>query len=108
MRVSKDSWGTSGSNGGEVELILNNQKALGNILVDSISTLNMSLNSNSYYDGIINGDNSAKEIKLSLDKSSFIKLEGDCYITSLDNEDTSNSNIDFNGYKLYVNGSAIN
>lgn len=108
LRVSKDSWGTSGSNGGEVELILNNQKALGNILVDSISTLNMSLNSNSYYDGIINGDNSAKEIKLSLDKSSFIKLEGDCYITSLDNEDTSNSNIDFNGYKLYVNGSAIN
>ena len=108
LRVSKDSWGTSGSNGGEVELILNNQKALGNILVDSISTLNMSLNSNSYYDGIINRDNSAKEIKLSLDKSSFIKLEGDCYITSLDNEDTSNSNIDFNGYKLYVNGSAIN
>lgn len=108
LRVSKDSWGTSGSNGGEVELILNNQKAFGNILVDSISTLNMSLNSNSYYDGIINGDNSAKEIKLSLDKSSFIKLEGDCYITSLDNEDTSNSNIDFNGYKLYVNGSAIN
>ena len=108
LRISKDSWGTSGSNGGEVELILNNQKALGNILVDSISTLNMSLSSNSYYDGIINGDNSAKEIKLSLDKSSSIKLEGDCYITSLDNEDTSNSNIDFNGYKLYVNGSAVN
>ena len=26
----------------------------------------------------------------------------------LDNADSTNSNIDFNGYKLYVNGSAIN
>lgn len=29
-------------------------------------------------------------------------------LTSLDNEDTTNSNIDFNGYKLYVNNVAIN
>lgn len=29
-------------------------------------------------------------------------------ITSLENEDSSNSNIDLNGYKLYVNGKAIN
>ncbi len=34
----------------------------------------------------------------------FIKT----YVTSLENADTTNSNIDFNGYKLYVNGTAIN
>lgn len=28
-------------------------------------------------------------------------------VTSLDDEDTTYSNIDFNGYKLYVNGKAI-
>ena len=42
------------------------------------------------------------------DKSSKIKLTKDTYITSLENADKTNSNIDFNGYKLYVNGKAIN
>ena len=39
---------------------------------------------------------------------SKIKLTGDFYITSLEDDDTTYSNIDFNGYKLYVNGVAIN
>ena len=55
-----------------------------------------------------NNDKTAKDINLTLDNSSQIKLTGDSYITSFDNEDSSNSNIDFNGYKLYVNGVAIN
>lgn len=57
---------------------------------------------------MINNDNTAKSITLKLDKTSKIKLIGDTYITSLDNADTTNSNIDFNGYKLYVNNTAIN
>lgn len=108
LRIQKDSWGNSGSNGGEVTLYLKNQKVTGNIVVDTISTLSMSLTSNSSYTGIINGDKTAQEINLTLDKSSKIKLTGDSYVTSLDNEDSSNSNIDFNGYKLYVDGVAIN
>ena len=31
-------------------------------------------------------------------------LTGDSYVTSLTNEDSSNSNINLNGYKLYVGG----
>ena len=108
LRIQKDSWGKSGSNGGDVTLNLTNQKATGNIVVDSISTLNMTLKSASYYEGTINSDNSAESIKLTLDSSSKIKLTGDSYITSLDDEDSSYSNIDFNGYKLYVNGVEIN
>ncbi len=103
LRIQKDSWGNSGSNGGSVTLKTTNQNIIGNIVVDSISTLDMTLNS-STYEGIINGENTAKSITLKLDKNSKIKLIGDSYITSLDNEDDSNSNIDFNGYKLYVNG----
>ena len=87
---------------------MENQEAKGNIVIDSISTLDMTMNTNSYYEGTINGENSAKEIKLTLDKTSKIKLTGDSYITSLNNANTNNSNIDFNGYKLYVNGEAIN
>lgn len=103
LRIQKDSWGNSGSNGGNVTLKTTNQNIIGNIVVDSISTLDMTLNSSSF-EGIINSENTAKSITLKLDKNSKIKLTGDSYITSLDNEDNSNSNIDFNGYKLYVNG----
>lgn len=66
------------------------------------------------YKGTINSNNKAKSIKLVLDKTSKIKLTGDSYVSSLDdsdtsyNSDTSYSNIDFNDYKLYVNGKAIN
>jgi hypothetical protein len=87
---------------------MSNQNVIGNIVIDYISTLDMTLKLNFYYEGTINGDNTAKLISLTLDNSSKIKLTGNSYITSLDNEDSSNSNIDFNGYKLYVNGEAIN
>lgn len=108
LRIQKDSWGNTGSNGGDVTLIMTYQEAIGNIVVDSISKLNMTIKSNSYYEGTINGDNTAKEITLKLDSNSKIKLTGDSYITSLEDEDTTYSNIDFNGYKLYVNGKFIN
>ncbi len=108
LRVQKDSWGNSGANGGDVTVFLTNQKANGNIVVDSISTLDINLSTGSVYEGTINGDNSAKEVNITLDTSSKIKLTGDSYITSLANEVEDYSNIDFNGYKLYVNGVAIN
>ena len=54
------------------------------------------------------GENSAKSITLKIDNTSKMKLTGDCYITELEDSDTTYSNIDFNGYKLYVNGVAIN
>ena len=108
LRIQKDSWGNSGSNGGNVTLNLTNQKASGKIVVDSISTLKMTMKSNSYFEGAINSKNTAKSISLKLDKTSKIKLTADSYVTSLDDADSSYSNIDFNGYKLYVNGKAIN
>ena len=108
LRVQKDAWGKSGSNGGAVTLNMNNQKATGNIVVDSISTLVMAMKSGSSYTGTINGDKSAKSIKLTLDESSTITLTGDSYVTSLSDADSSYSNINFNGHKLYVNGVAIN
>ena len=108
LRAQADSWGNSGSNGGDVTLVMTKQKATGNIVIDSISTLDMTMKSGSYYEGTINGDNSAKSIKLTLDKKSKIKLTSDSYVTSLDDADTDYSNIDFNGYTLYVNGEAIN
>ncbi len=108
LRIQKDSWGNSGSNGGDVMLKLTDQKASGNIVVDSISTLDMTMSDGSVYEGTINGDKTAKSLKLTLDKSSKIKLTGDSYVSSIDDADKDYSNIDFNGYKLYVNGKAVN
>ena len=104
LRIQKDSWGNTGSNGGDVTLTIDNQKSIGNIVVDSISTLDMEMENNSYFEGIINGDKTAKNISLKIDGNSKIKLTGDSYITSIEDVDTTYSNIDFNGYKLYVNG----
>ena len=106
LRIQKDSWGNSGANGGNVTLSLKNQEVIGSIVVDSISTLDMKLAS-SYYEGAINNSNTAKKISLTISKDSKIKLTGDTYVSSLTNEET-NSNIDFNGYKLYVNNVSIN
>lgn len=108
LRVQKDSWGNSGSNGGDVTLNMTNQESDGDIVIDSISTLTMNLKEKSLFTGKINSENSAKSIKLVLDKTSKIKLTGDSYVSSLEDEDSSYDNIDFNGYKLYVNGTAIN
>lgn len=100
-------WGNSGSNGGNVTLNAENQTLEGDIEIDNISTLTMNLSSSSYK-GTINADNTAKEITLKLDSNSNITLTGDSYITSLEDSDSSYRNINFNGYKLYVNGTAIN
>ena len=97
----------NGSNGGDVDLTLINQKIKGNIVVDSISSLSMKLTKSSIFTGTINSNNEAKEIKLTLDSNSKIKLTGNSYVSELDDEDTSYSNIDLNGYKLYVGGKEL-
>ena len=106
LRIQKDSWGESGSNGGTVTLNMTNQKATGDIVVDSISKLTMNLASGSSFIGVINGDN-AGEVELVLDDSSSITLTGDTYVKSLTNTDVTNSNIHTNGYKLYVNDTLL-
>ena len=108
LRIQSGKWGRSGSNGGDVTLNANNQTINGHIFVDNISTLNMKLTNGSNYTGKINGNNTAKNITLSLDSTSKITLTGDTYVTNLEDADSSYSNIKFNGYKLYVNGIAIN
>ena len=106
LRIKKDSWGNSGSNGGTVTLNMTNQKAAGNIIVDSISKLTMNLTNGSSFSGAINSDNSG-EVELTLDSSSSITLTGDTYVKSLTNANTTNDNINTNGYKFYVNGTLL-
>ena len=103
LRIQKDSWGNSGSNGGTVTLNLTKQEVSGNIVVDSISKLIINLSDSSSFKGTINNSNEG-EVTLTLDKTSSITLIGDTYVKSLTNADSTNSNINLNGYKLYVGG----
>ena len=81
LSASADSWGRSGQNGGDVTLNLKNQDITGAILSDSLSSVSVNLDSDSTW-----------------------TLTGDSYVTSF-NGDLSNVNL--NGYTLYVNGVAV-
>ena len=103
VKTAADSrWGKAGENGGHLTLRASNQALSGNIVADSISTIAIDMANGSSLVGAINTDNTAKEITLKLSKDSSWTLTGDSYVKSLTNEDTTNSNIHLNGYKLVV------
>ena len=103
VKAAADSrWGNAGENGGHLTLRASNQELSGNIVADSISTIALDMTNRSSLVGAINTDNTAKEITVKLSKDSSWTLTGDSYVKSLTNEDTTNSNIQLNGYKLVV------
>ena len=107
MRVCGNSgsrgWGQSGSNGAQVEFTADGQNISGDIIVDSISTLDMTLTNGSSFTGRISiaanlTGSSAVENNavITIGKGCTWKLTGDCTVTSL----TNNGTIDFNGYTI--------
>ena len=96
-------WGTAGSNGAQVELTAKDQTLKGDIIVDSISTLDLTLSDNSTLEGTINiydneqngaaVDNNAV---IQIDEGCTWTLTGDCTISSL----TNNGTINYNGYSI--------
>lgn len=103
VKAAADSrWGKTGENGGHLTLRTSNQELSGNIMADSISTIDLDMTNGSSLVGAVNTDNTAKEVTVKLSKDSNWILTGDSYVKSLSNEDTTGSNIQLNGYKLVV------
>ena len=103
VKAAADSrWGKTGENGGHLTLRTSNQELSGNIMADSISTIALDMTNGSSLVGAVNTDNTAKEVTVKLSKDSNWTLTGDSYVKSLNNEDTTGSNIHLNGYKLVV------
>ena len=107
LRVSGNSstngWGTAGKNGGSAEVTADAQTLEGNIIVDSISTLNLTLKNGSSLKGTINIVDNAQNgtavdnnAVVTIEKGCTWTLTGDCTITSL----TNNGTINFNGYTI--------
>ncbi|MDD6243371.1 MAG: hypothetical protein PUA99_09635 [Roseburia hominis] len=101
---SSRGWGTEGANGGDVTLTADSQEFTGNILVDEISSLALTMKNGTSYEGAINPDGDGGTVDVTLDDDSTWTLTGDSYITSFDGD---TSNITANGYHLYVNGEKV-
>lgn len=101
---SSRGWGTEGANGGDVTLTADSQEFTGNILVDEISSLALTMKNGTSYEGAINPDGAGGTVDVTLDDDSTWTLTGDSYIASFDGD---TSNITANGYHLYVNGEQV-
>ena len=101
---SSRGWGTEGANGGDVTLTADSQEFTGNILVDEISSMVLTMKNGTSYEGAINPDGDGGTVDVTLDDNSTWTLTGDSYITSFDGD---TSNITANGYHPYVNGEQV-
>ena len=107
LRVTGNSashgWGTAGSNGAQVDMICDAQTLTGSILVDTISTLNLTLKNGSSFNGTIQISDNAEggaavsdNAVVTIEAGCTWTLTGDCTVTSL----TNNGTINFNGYTI--------
>jgi hypothetical protein len=107
---ANDRWGTSGSNGGTAIVIADAQTLSGNLVADSISGLNLTLENGSSLTGAINAEKTAKIVSVTLDKSSTWTVTADSYVTTFADADgisgTSITNIVGNGHNIYYDASS--
>ena len=99
LRIEAGAWWKSWSNGWDVTLKLINQDVDWDIIVDSISSLDMSITNGSSFKWAINTDNQSQDITVTLDSTSTWTLTADTYITKLNNNWWT---INYNGHKLVV------
>ncbi len=109
LKAAAGNWGTSGANGGTANLTADGQTLKGNVVADSIGSLNITLQNSSSLTGSINADKAAKAARLTLDASSTWNVAGDSSLTSLTLtggvSGTTISNVTGNGHTVYYDAS---
>lgn len=114
LRVSgntaRQGWGKAGANGAQLECELDQQAAEGDIEVDAISSLQLTLKNKSQLSGAIRLVDNAKHartdeahISVIVGEGCIWKLTGDCTLTSLENYGT----IDFNGHTITLENGTV-
>lgn len=96
--LSADSWGKDGSNGGHAEVVLKSQKVKGNVSVDELSSVDLTLSDGSRFEGAVVGDGTKNVV---VEDGSVWILTGDSEIDSLD---ASAGSVETNGFSLVVGG----
>ena len=96
-------WGTAGSNGAQVEFTADAQALQGDIVVDTISTLQLTLQNGSTFTGTVNildnaegGTAVSDNAVVTVESGCTWTLTDDCTLTSL----TNNGTINFNGHTI--------
>ena len=95
-------WGTAGANGAQVEFTADAQTLEGDIVVDTISTLDLTLKNGSGFTGTVNIENAqggtavSDNVVVTVESGCTWTLTGDCVITSL----TNNGTINYNGHTI--------
>lgn len=96
-------WGTAGSNGAQVEFAAGGQTLAGDIIVDTISNLTVTMKNGSTFTGTINivdnaegGTAVSDNAIVAIESGCTWNLTGNCTLTSL----TNNGTINFNGYTI--------
>jgi hypothetical protein len=109
-QAAAGNWGTSGSNGGHLVMVMNGQTLSGAMTADSISSLNVTLKNSSALTSAVNTAATAKTVAITMDATSTWTLAGNSYVTTLaDSAGVSGStitNITGNGYNLYYDATA--
>ena len=103
LRAAAAGWGSEGSNGGHVTLNATGQNIDGDMVVDSVSSLNLYLKDGSTFEGAINSSKAEGDVYVDVSGGSKWVLTADSYISSLTCDADS---IDLNGHALYVDGKA--
>ncbi len=98
---SSRGWGTQGANGGTVSMTTEKQTLDGDIVVDEISSLNLTMDNGTTFTGTINTSGDAGTVNVTLSEDSTWTLTGDSYVTSFSGD---LSQVTANGFHLYVNG----
>ncbi len=97
-------WGEAGNNGADCTLIVQDQVLLGDIVVDAFSTVSVTLRGESTYTGTVNEAGTARAAEVTLEDGATWTLTGNAYLTSFTGRV---SDIETNGYAVYVNGALL-
>ncbi len=97
-------WGAQGANGGRVTLTAEDQALEGEIVVDEISSLRMTLSGSSAFTGTVNPEGEAGTVSLALKDNATWTLTADAYLSSFQGDAAQ---IQTNGHHVYVAGTLL-
>ena len=97
-----NNWGVPGSNGGKLELYASNQSLIGLIVCDEISTVSVTLDDGTVFEGAIDAENTGA-CTLNIMKGAVFTLTADSYLDSI----TCSGTLNLNGHSIYLSDGTI-
>jgi hypothetical protein len=94
-------WGEAGNNGAACVFIAKDQTLYGDIIIDELSSVSLTLRGETAYTGTVNVANTARTAKVTLEDDAVWTLTDNAYLTAFTGRV---SGIVTNGFTVYING----